>query len=181
MSRLGKLKALLAGWGKSIRVNVHPIEVNVYSTRQVVRMKLKVLLTIVMAGCLFLSRTAATQPVGAGAPAYVDENQTDPAPLKLREVEGSVVGLGGDGIQRASVSLFNELGHTLVATALSDKDGKFHFNKVDKGAYRLVVRVPGLCTANVPLVVESSLLAHRKVVVTMQAKDIDTCSYGMTK
>jgi hypothetical protein len=44
-----------------------------------------------------------------------------------------------------------------------------------------VVRVEGLCTANVPIVVESSLLAHRKVIVTMRAKDLDTCSYGMTK
>jgi hypothetical protein len=112
---------------------------------------------------------------------YVDENQTDPAPLKLREVEGSVRGLGGDGMPRASVSLFNEEGHTLIATVLSDKDGKFRFDKVEKGRYRVVVRSAGLCPANIPIVVESSLLAHRKIIVTMQAKDIDTCSYGMAK
>jgi hypothetical protein len=142
---------------------------------------MKVLLTIALAGYLVAGRTTAAQPTQPANPAYVDENQTDPAPLKLREVEGSVRALGGDGMPRASVSLFNEHGHSLVDTVLSDKDGKFRFNKVDKGLYRVVVRVEGLCPANVPILVESSMLAHRKMVVTMLAKDIDTCSYGMAK
>lgn len=144
-------------------------------------MNWKGLFTIALAGSLIAGHSVSSQAVANNAPAYVDENQTDPPPLKLREVEGSVMGLGGDAMQRASVSLFDDLGHTLVATTLSDKDGKFRFSKVDRGAYRVVVRVAGLCTANVPIVVESSLLAHRKIVVTMRAKDIDTCSYGMTK
>ena len=84
-------------------------------------------------------------------------------------------------MSRATVSLFTEQGHALVATAVSDKDGKFKFAKVDKGLYRVVARVEGLCTANIPILVESSLLAHRKVVITMRPKDIDTCSYGMAK
>jgi hypothetical protein len=111
----------------------------------------------------------------------VDENQPDPAPLKLRDLEGVVRGLGGDPMSMASVALFTEQGHALVASTTSNKDGKFKFNKVDKGLYRVVVRVPGLCPANVPIVLEGSLLAHHKLVVTMQAKDIDTCSYGTTK
>jgi len=45
----------------------------------------------------------------------------------------------------------------------------------------VVVTIAGLCPANVPILVESSLLAHRRLVVTMQPKDIDTCSYGTTK
>jgi hypothetical protein len=44
-----------------------------------------------------------------------------------------------------------------------------------------VVRVEGLCPANIPVNVESSLLAHRKLVITMQPKDIDTCSYATAK
>lgn len=117
----------------------------------------------------------------ASVTAYVDENQTDPAPLKLRDVDGSVRGLGGDGMSRASVSLFTEQGHALIQTVVSDRDGKFRFSKVDKGPYRIVARVDGLCTANIPILVESSLFAHRKLVITMRPKDIDTCSYGMAK
>jgi hypothetical protein len=92
-----------------------------------------------------------------------------------------VRGLGGDAMSRAAVALFTEQGHELVGSAISDRDGKFKFAKVDKGLYRVVVSVQGLCTANVPILVESSLLAHRRLVVTMRPKDIDTCSYGTTK
>ena len=122
------------------------------------------------------AQAAATTP-----DAYVDENQTDPAPLKLREVDGSVRGLGGDPMARVSVSLFTEQGHELVGTVMSDKDGRFKFNKVDKGEYRVVAKVAGLCPANVPILVESSLLAHHRLIITMQPKDIDKCSYGTTK
>ena len=91
-----------------------------------------------------------------------------------------VRGLGGDAMPMAQVSLFAEDGHALVAAAVTDKDGKFRF-KVDKGLYRVVARVEGLCPANVPVKVESSVLAKHKLVITMVAKDIDTCSYGMAK
>jgi hypothetical protein len=132
---------------------------------------------------VFLATGAAgsAQTAPATAPAYVDENQTDPAPLKVRDVDGVVRGLGGDAMPRATIALFTEQGHALVATAVSDREGKFKFAKVDKGLYRVIARVEGLCTANIPILVESSLLAHRKLIITMRAKDIDTCSYGMAK
>jgi hypothetical protein len=144
-------------------------------------MKMSSLLTIGLVGLLAAAPARAAQSAAATAPAYVNENQTDPAPLKLTGVEGRVRGLGGDGMPMASVSLFTENGHTLVATVLSDKDGKFKFNKVDKGLYRVVARVAGLCTANIPILVEPSLLAHHHLEITMQAKDLDRCSYGLAK
>jgi len=125
-----------------------------------------------------LSTATETPPTAAS---YVNENSTDTAPLKLRDVNGVVRGLGGDAMSRASVSLFTEQGHALIGTIVSDRDGKFRFGRVDKGLYRIVARIEGLCTANIPIVVESSLRAHRKVVITMRPKDIDTCSYGMAK
>jgi hypothetical protein len=64
---------------------------------------------------------------------------------------------------------------------MTDKDGKFRFSKVDKGLYRVVASIAGLCTANVPIKVESSLLAKRRIEITMQPKDLDKCSYGMAK
>jgi hypothetical protein len=144
-------------------------------------MKMTQLLTIALAGLLFAGAAGRGQTAPQDPSTYVDENQPDPAPLKLRELDGVVRGLGGDPMSRASVALFTEQGHQLVASTVSDKDGKFKFAKVDKGPYRVVVRVPGLCSANVPVLLESSLLAHHKLVVTMQPKDIDTCSYGTTK
>jgi hypothetical protein len=52
---------------------------------------------------------------------------------------------------------------------------------VEKGLYRVVARVEGLCPANVPIKIESSLLAKRRLIITMRPKDLDTCSYGMAK
>ncbi len=133
--------------------------------------------------CFFVVAAHAeyAQTPDSSAPTYVNENGTDPAPLKLRDVSGIVRGLGGDAMPRASVSLFSEEGHALITTAMTDREGKFKFDKVEHGLYRVVVKVAGLCPANVPIKVESSLLAHRKLVITMRPKDIDTCSYGMTK
>jgi hypothetical protein len=148
---------------------------------KVAMMKMTQLLMIVLAGLSFAGSAGRAQNAPATAPAYANENGTDPAPLKLREVDGDVRGLGGDPMTGASVSLFTEQGHALVATTMSDKNGKFKFARVDKGLYRVVARVAGLCTANVPILVESSLLAHRKLIITMQPKDIDTCSYGQAK
>ena len=63
----------------------------------------------------------------------------------------------------------------------SDKDGKFKFDKIAKGLYRVIARIDGLCTANIPVKIESSPLADRRLIITMRPKDIDTCSYGMAK
>ena len=144
-------------------------------------MKMTQLLTIGLAGWLFAGIAGTTQTVAIPTPTYVNENSPDPAPLKLRDVDGVVRGLGGDAMPRASVALFTESGHQLVGSAMSDRDGKFKFAKVEKGPYRVVVAVQGLCTANVPIIVESGFLAHRRLIVTMRPKDIDTCSYGTTK
>ena len=142
-------------------------------TMQIVTLSLMILSVGARAG---LGQSAAV-PV----PVYVDENQTDPPPLKLDGLAGKVQVLGGDPMPRAVVSLFTEETHTLVASVNSDKDGKFKFDKVGKGLYRVIARIDGLCTANIPVKIESSLLADRRLIVTMRPKDIDTCSYGMAK
>jgi hypothetical protein len=143
--------------------------------------KTSFLLMIAVLGLLAAGPARAGQAAPADAGAYVDENSSDPAPLKLDNVVGRVRGLGGDAMSGAKVSLFTEQGHSLVATVITDKDGKFKFAKVDKGLYRVIARVEGLCPANIPIRIDSSILEHRKLEITMQAKDIDTCSYGMAK
>ena len=131
--------------------------------------------------------TVATMSLGEAAaapdaaPAYVDENPNPPAALKMRELNGRVRDLGGTAIPRATVSLFAESSHALVATVTSDATGEFRFSKIDRGLYRVVVRVAGLCPANIPVNLDGSLLAHRRIEVTMQAKGLDTCSYALAK
>jgi hypothetical protein len=133
-------------------------------------------------GLAVLAATPARAAQELAAPAtYVDENTPDPPPLKLSGVEGTVLGLGGDAMPRVSVSLFTEVGHTLLTTVITDKDGKFRFSKVEKGLYRVVAKIQGLCPANIPVKVEAGFLAHHHLEITMQPKDIDTCSYGLAK
>src|ERR1017187_1293401 len=112
-----------------------------------------------MIGLAVLAATPARAAQDLAAPAtYVDENTPDPPPLKLSGVEGRVRGLGGDAMPRGSVSLFSEVGHSLLTTVMTDKDGKFRFVKVEKGFYRVVAKVQGLCPANIPVKVESGLM-----------------------
>lgn len=128
------------------------------------------------------ARAGVAQSAAVPVPVYVDENAQDPAPLRLDGLNGKVQGLGGDPMPRAVVSLFTEQApHVLVASVNSDRDGKFKFDKVEKGLYRVIARVDGLCTANIPVKIEGSVLAHHELVITMRPKDIDTCSYGMAK
>ena len=139
-------------------------------------------LGLVVAGIMVASGPAwgqgSREPV---VPTYVNENPSEPSPIKLRDLEGKVVGLGGDAMPKSTVSLFTEDTHALVGSETTDRDGKFKFEKVAHGAYRLVVRVAGMCPANIPIQLGSSLLAHRKLLITMRPKDIDTCSYATTK
>jgi hypothetical protein len=144
-------------------------------------MKMTVLMAIGVVGLLAATPGGRAQAGPAGAAVYVDENEKDPAPLKVGEVAGKISGLGGDGMSGIPISLFTEEGHTLIATVVSDKNGKYRFNKIGKGLYRVVAQVPGLCPANIPIKVDATLLARHRLMITMQPKDIDTCSYGMAK
>ena len=147
----------------------------------------RLLLTLGLGGFFLAGSLAQGQSAPAAAPTdpstYVDENSTPPAPLKLSGIVGRVRGLGGDPIPRATISLFTDEGkmHTFLSSVVSDRDGKFHFDKVEHGFYRVVARVDGLCTANIPVKIEASLIMHHKLEITMRPKDIDTCSYGMAK
>jgi Carboxypeptidase regulatory-like domain len=123
---------------------------------------------------------ARSQTAPATTPAYVNENAQDPAPLKLDELSGKVVGLGGDAMPRVTISLFTEQEHTLLSTVVTDNEGKFKLDKVPHGLYRVVATVAGLCPANIPVKLESSLIRH-KLEITMRPKGLDTCSYGMAK
>jgi hypothetical protein len=145
------------------------------------KMKLLQWTLLGLVGVCAAGRAGWAQKPSDNVPVYVNENSTDPAPLKLDGLEGKVQGLGGDAMSGARVSLFTEEGHTLVSSVNSDRNGKFKFDKVEHGFYRVVARVEGLCPANIPVKIEGSMLAKHKLIITMRPKDIDTCSYGMAK
>lgn len=88
---------------------------------------------------------------------YKNKNQVNPSPLSLSTVSGRVIVEAGEStreigpVTEACLGLFAEKDHRLVATTVVDNKGRFTFDAVPAGKYRLVVRAAPLCVANVPL------------------------------
>src|SRR5436190_2950150 len=89
---------------------------------------------------------------------YGNRNQVDPKRSNVRRLSGRVIMEVGDpakelGPVPACLGLFTEKDHRLVATAVADEEGRFKFNSVPTGRFRLVVRDPqnAFCLANMPL------------------------------
>lgn len=120
--------------------------------------------------------------------AYENKNQVDPKPLSVQMVSGRTIGEAGDigaareigAVAGACLGLFTEQDHRLVAITVADNEGRFQFDEVRAGKYRLVVQAAGLCVANVPLqVVRGSRRKDQKqLVIHMRPAGIDDCSYG---
>ena len=119
---------------------------------------------------------------------YENNNQVDPKPLSVRAVSGRTISEVGDvgaaqeigAVAGACIGLFTEQDHRLVATTVADDEGRFQFDEVPAGRYRLIIQVAGLCVANVPLqVVRGSRSKEQKrIVVHMRPSGVDSCSYG---
>jgi hypothetical protein len=115
---------------------------------------------------------------------YENHNQVDYGPLKVSAVRGMGNVEVGDkaqparAIPGACLSLFTEKDHKLVASVAADSEGRFQFDAVSSGRYRLVARAKGFCTANIPLEVVKSSRRKTKIVVHFRPAGIDTCSYG---
>lgn len=151
---------------------------------------IKLFLTSLVIALLGLTAPAQQKSEPCKMSNYVNRNQLDPRPLSVTKLLGRVmveVGeLGGSTRETgpasgACLGLFTEREHQLVAIVSADKEGRFAFDAVPEGEYRLIVRADPLCLANVPLrVVRSQRGGTRKkqVVVHMRAAGIDTCSYA---
>lgn len=120
--------------------------------------------------------------------AYENHNQVDYKPLKLARVHGTGVIEIRDNVIKpnetvpgACLSLFTSE-KRFVRSAKADLNGKFQFDDVDPGQYRLVVRAPGFCTANIPILLvkasRKSKLQEKEVVVHYRVTGVDTCSWG---
>lgn len=106
-----------------------------------------------------------------------NHNQVDYGPLKVGIVSGNVIDGVNAPVIGACVLLFNEQNHELVIKTVADAKGRFRLANVAAGRYRLLIKVEGLCTANVPIVLGPT--AEKKAItVHMKPRGVDDCSYG---
>ena len=111
---------------------------------------------------------------------YQNHNMVDYGPLVFRHLSGRAIDPASVEIPGVCVGIFTEREHRLIATAVSDQDGKFALPAIPAGRYRLVAIFPGFCAANVPVKIvrwprgdsKSRLVLHTVLPA------IDACSYG---
>lgn len=109
---------------------------------------------------------------------YENHNQIDYGPLIVRAVKGAITDPSQGAVPKVCVGIFNEKDHKLVATTESDADGMFSLQGVPPGQHRLVVKADPLCAANVPLRVVKSQTKKDVLLVHMQPRGLDSCSYA---
>lgn len=122
------------------------------------------------------------------AKVYENHNQVDYGPLKLPSIQGrGVVGhsseFAGHPVGGACLSLFSETTHKWIKTIVADSEGRFKFDLVNPGRYRLIARAPYLCPANIPIVVTNSGRRNRlgslQLLIHFKAMGlVDECSFG---
>jgi hypothetical protein len=116
--------------------------------------------------------------------AYENHNQVDYGPLRVRAVQGTGIVESGDKSQPgktvpgACLSLFTEKDHMFLASVTADSEGRFQFDAVPRGRYRLVARADAFCIANIPLEVVRSSRKKVGILVHFRPAGIDSCSYG---
>ena len=111
--------------------------------------------------------------------AYGHENQIDPSPIELRRVEGKVLDPSRTAIPHVCVGIFTEPEHNLIRYSETDETGLFALDlaRLPEGEYRFVGQVPYFCPANA--LIRNKSRSHHKttIVVQMNVRGIDTCSY----
>jgi Carboxypeptidase regulatory-like domain len=131
--------------------------------------------------CLAVRLLTASQESGAGCKnqSYENRNQTDYGPLRVASVRGVVKDPQGVSIPKACVSVFTEAAHKLLATTQTDDRGKFQFNDVPDGVYRLIAKYEGFSPANAKLRIErrSQKQNKRSLTVQMRPASLDTSSF----
>lgn len=116
---------------------------------------------------------------------YENRNQVDPPVIMLQEVSGLAVDKDSVVVSGVCVAVFTEKDHLLVSTVTTDQSGKFRFDNLLKGDYRLVVKYAGFCPANIPLQLnpQSSQKTRqpKRLVVQLRLSGYDECSFAEYK
>ena len=118
-----------------------------------------VLLLIALGSVLATARAQQPSPPCQEPIPYVGGELTLPLgyePVKVGVLFGQVRGVMPDGSDaaksRVCVGLFNEKKKKkLVASAVTDGEGRYRFGELPAGRYRLVVRIPGFYVADIPV------------------------------
>lgn len=97
--------------------------------------------------------------------------------IEVSRIRGRARDPGGSAIEDVGLGLFTaDASHRFITMVVTDADGNFDFGKsVPAGEYRLVIKYPGSCTANVPLTL-SRRARHSHIEVTMRFPGLGLCS-----
>jgi hypothetical protein len=136
-----------------------------------------VVFTCMAVGIAALSADGQIDGGASAQDCYENDNQIDPTPLKVSQIHGAVIDPYKVVVPHVLVLLFTEQDHRLIAKTLSDSEGHFSLAKPKNGRYRLVVKLYGLCPANVPITVRT-WIDKKQIVVHMNVRSIDSCSYA---
>jgi len=115
--------------------------------------------------------------------AYLHQNQFDPKPIELLQVQGTAVDRNGTLLAQLCVGIFTASELSLVRYAQSDSNGVFSVdtNGLPDGEYRLVGELLGFCPANAIININSHSHHRKSLVVHMNLPGTDTCSYVKVK
>jgi hypothetical protein len=110
---------------------------------------------------------------------YGHQNQIDRSPIELRQIKGKVLDPSGTVLPQVCVGIFTEPEHKLVRYAQTDQTGLFALDTtgLPDGEYRFVGQSPGFCPANARIWSKSRSHQTKTLVVHMNVRGIDTCSY----
>jgi len=110
---------------------------------------------------------------------YRHENQIDPKPIELRQVQGTALDPNRTVMPQLCVGIFTEPEHKLLRYAQTDDDGVFaeDIHGLPNGEYRLVVEATGFCPANVIIRIKSHSRKKKLLVMHMNPRGLDTCSF----
>ncbi|MGH9483711.1 MAG: hypothetical protein ACRD1F_01530 [Terriglobales bacterium] len=134
------------------------------------------LLLIVLAASACLAQSG--RPPGMS---YAVENPPQPQ-IEVRQIRGKAIDRMNMAIPLVQLGLYTAAGpHKLLAIAATGEHGKFDFgHELPPGKYRLIVRYPGLCTANIPV----DLSRHgsgKKIALHMVFPGLGGCSYAVLR
>jgi hypothetical protein len=103
----------------------------------------------------------------------------DPSPIELRQVKGRVLSPDATAMPQVCVGIFTEPEHKLIRYTETDETGLFALDMtgLPDGEYRLVGQAPYFCPANSLLRSKSRSRHKTTLVVHLNVRGIDTCSY----
>jgi carboxypeptidase family protein len=125
--------------------------------------------------------TAQQTGLSCAGMVYENKNQTDYGPLKIAVVRGAARDTQGVMVPGVCIGIFTANDHKLIMATQTSSEGRFDFNGVPRGEYRLVAKCEGFCSANAKIWVDPALRNKTRLDLAVLPAGIDTCSYFKLK